>query len=111
MLGFARHAALSPSRRVVGGTSLLQVRGLAAAATSAQRVLYRSTRGGQSNLTFSEAVLQGLGTDKGLLVPQRIPTFTPKELESWRGLPFDKLANKVSRRHPHAAQRVIATSP
>jgi len=70
-------------------------RGLAAAASGSQRILYRSTRGGQSNLTFSEAVLQGLGTDKGLLVPQRIPTFTPVELESWRGLSFDKLANKV----------------
>lgn len=40
-------------------------------------------------------MLQGLGTDRGLLVPQRIPTFEPDELESWRGLPFDKLANKV----------------
>eukprot|EP00962_Isochrysis_galbana_P008225 scaffold2247_cov112-Isochrysis_galbana.AAC.4 len=96
--------ALAPTRRVGGGASLLQARGLAAAAAGAQRVLYRSTRGGQSNLTFSEAVLQGLGTDRGLLVPQRIPTFTPEELESWRGLPFDKLANKVCRRASVAAR-------
>ena len=77
------------------GALLHQTRGMTAAASGSQRIRYRSTRGGQSNLTFSEAVLQGLGTDKGLLVPQRIPTFTPEELESWRGLSFDKLANKV----------------
>lgn len=34
---------------------------------------YQSTRGGQKNISFSEAVLQGLATDGGLFVPETIP--------------------------------------
>ena len=28
-------------------------------------------------------------------MPQRIPRFTPEQLESWRGLQFDMLASQV----------------
>jgi len=56
------------------------------------RIRYRSTCGGQLGFTFSEAVLQGLGTDRGLLVPERIPTFSLDKLESWRGASFEELA-------------------
>jgi threonine synthase len=44
-------------------------------------VRYSSTRGAQVGLTFEEVVLAGLATDKGLYVPDFIPTFTSEELE------------------------------
>jgi len=90
-----RGVAQSGRRGLVARPVRVSARGLAAAAAAGQRILYRSTRGGQSDLTFSEAVLQGLGTDKGLLVPQAIPRFDAATLESWRGLPFHALAAEV----------------
>lgn len=44
-------------------------------------VRYKSTRGGQRDISFEDVVLGGLGTDKGLFVPETIPTFTRKEIE------------------------------
>ena len=35
--------------------------------TTTERVTYRSTRGGQTGLTFEEAVMQGLAVGRGLL--------------------------------------------
>jgi len=90
-----RGVAQSGRRGLAARPVRVSARGLAAAAAAGQRILYRSTRGGQSDLTFSEAVLQGLGTDKGLLVPQAIPRFDAATLESWRGLPFHALAAEV----------------
>jgi len=57
--------------------------------------LYRSTRGGQTGLKFDEAVLQGLGTDRGLLVPETIPSFPAGAPEIWRGLSFEELAFEI----------------
>ena len=56
---------------------------------------YRSTRGGQTGLLFDEAVLQGLATDRGLLVPEEIPSFPPGAPEVWRGLKFEELAYEI----------------
>ena len=56
---------------------------------------YRSTRGGQQGLTFSDAVMQGLASDKGLLVPETIPTFPAGAPEIWRGLSFEDLAFEI----------------
>jgi threonine synthase len=56
---------------------------------------YRSTRGGQTGLKFDEAVLQGLATDRGLLVPEQIPSFPPGAPEVWRGLKFEELAYEI----------------
>ena len=36
-------------------------------------VTYQSTRGGQSGVTASQAILQGLAKDGGLFMPDRIP--------------------------------------
>ena len=36
-------------------------------------LLYRSTRGGESNVTASQAILKGLASDGGLFVPDQIP--------------------------------------
>jgi threonine synthase len=50
-------------------------------------VTYSSTRGGQTQLDFRTVVMQGLAHDKGLFVPDTIPTVTAAELEEWRKLP------------------------
>ena len=51
--------------------------------------------GGQTGLKFDEAVLQGLATDRGLLVPEQIPSFPPGAPEVWRGLKFEELAYEI----------------
>ena len=56
---------------------------------------YRSTRGGQKGLEFGETVLQGLGMDRGLMVPESIPKFAPGAIEKWRGLSFPDLAFEI----------------
>jgi threonine synthase len=43
-------------------------------------IRYKSTRGKQSGLSFEEVVLGGLATDKGLYIPEIIPTFTADEI-------------------------------
>ncbi|KAL1518593.1 hypothetical protein AB1Y20_002881 [Prymnesium parvum] len=58
-------------------------------------IRYRSTRGGQSGLSFSEAVLQGLASDRGLFVPEVVPRLPPGAPEVWRGLSFEALAFEV----------------
>ena len=42
---------------------------------------YRSTRGLESGLSFEQVVLGGLAKDKGLYVPESIPTMTMAEIE------------------------------
>ncbi len=56
---------------------------------------YVSTRGGVSAVTFSEAVMMGLATDGGLLLPESIPAVAPETLQKWAGLPFQELAVEV----------------
>jgi len=81
------------STRVVAPTAWRNM-GLRALSTD-RKTAYRSTRGGQTGLSFSEAVMQGLGKDKGLLVPEVIPSFPPGAPECWRGLSFQELAYEV----------------
>ncbi len=40
------------------------------------QIQYKSTRGGQSGVTASRAILQGLAKDGGLFVPEQIPVLT-----------------------------------
>ncbi len=49
---------------------------------------YKSTRGAVSNISFEEAVLMGLATDSGLLVPEVIPSLSVEKIESWSKLSF-----------------------
>jgi len=58
-------------------------------------VSYRSTRGSVSGATFEEVVLGGLAPDRGLYVPDHIPTFTPKEIEGMEDFSFEQLAFTV----------------
>lgn len=55
-------------------------------------VTYSSTRGGQTNLDFRTVVMQGLAHDRGLFVPDTLPSVDRKELEEWRKLNFPELA-------------------
>ncbi len=42
---------------------------------------YQSTRGGASGLSAAEAILKGLAADKGLFVPDAIPTLSAEDFE------------------------------
>ena len=53
---------------------------------------YISTRGGIAPISFSEAVMMGLASDGGLLLPERIPTFSAAEIESLTRLSYNQLA-------------------
>jgi len=56
---------------------------------------YISTRGGIAPITFKDAVMMGLASDGGLLLPQSYPAITGEQLESWRGLSYQELAFEV----------------
>ena len=74
---------------------MLRSRSRSLCSSAAKHITYQSTRGGQTGLKFGDAVLQGLAHDKGLLVPNKIPTFDLKTLNSWRGLKFHELAYQI----------------
>ncbi|KAI9017122.1 threonine synthase [Gaertneriomyces semiglobifer] len=59
---------------------------------------YRSTRGQSTNLSFEEAVFEGLATDGGLYIPHSIPTVPLPEILSWSTLSFPQLAAKIFRK-------------
>ena len=56
---------------------------------------YISTRGGVRAVGFADAVMMGLGTDGGLLVPEQVPTLGADQLRAWASLPFQGLALEV----------------
>jgi len=55
---------------------------------------YVSTRGDNKKRTFSQAVLEGLADDGGLLVPESLPDFS-QEWPQWKDLPYDELAFRI----------------
>jgi len=55
---------------------------------------YISTRGGIQPVSFKQAVLMGLATDGGLLLPREVPDVTAK-LAAWRHMSFPRLAAEV----------------
>ncbi len=55
---------------------------------------YRSTRGRVTGIRFKQAVMMGLATDGGLLVPHNIPDVSNK-LAAWTGLSFEALATQI----------------
>ncbi len=56
---------------------------------------YISTRGGINSIPFKDAVMMGLASDGGLLLPQSYPVITREQLESWRKLKYPELAFEV----------------
>ena len=55
---------------------------------------YRSTRGGVEGLSFSDAVMMGLATDGGLIVPESIPDLRPS-LSQFSSLSYPDLAFQI----------------
>ena len=60
---------------------------------------YISTRGGIGPIPFKDAVMMGLASDGGLLLPQSYPIVTGDQLESWRTLSYPELAFEVISRY------------
>ena len=60
---------------------------------------YKSTRGGVSGLSFEEAVMMGLASDGGLLIPEKIPLLSEKDLKHLFELPYTKLAYEIINRY------------
>ncbi len=56
---------------------------------------YISTRGGVKPVSFNQAVMMGLATDGGLLLPESIPTVDRDTLRRWATLTFQQLAVEV----------------
>ena len=60
---------------------------------------YIRTRGGISPIAFKDAVMMGLASDGGLLLPQSYPAISGEQLESWRKLTYAELAFEVISRY------------
>lgn len=56
---------------------------------------YISTRGGIAPVSFKQAVMMGLATDGGLLLPTSIPEISAETLIQWRQLSYPELATAV----------------
>ncbi len=56
---------------------------------------YISTRGGIKPVGFQDAIMMGLATDGGLLLPQDIPQLNQTSIDSWQSLPYQYLAVEV----------------
>jgi len=56
---------------------------------------YKSTRGKVEGLSFSDTVLEGMAEDGGLIVPEKIPVLSEKEIEELRPLSYQELAFKL----------------
>ena len=59
---------------------------------------YISTRGGIEPVPFTEAVMMGLATDGGLLLPRAIPRIGSETYGDWKGLSYQELAFEVMSR-------------
>ena len=60
---------------------------------------YISTRGGINPISFKDAVMMGLASDGGLLLPQSYPAISREMLESWRKLEYPELAFEIISRY------------
>ena len=56
---------------------------------------YISTRGGISPVPFKDAVMMGLATDGGLLLPESLPTSDMTTVKGWETLTFQQLASEI----------------
>ena len=58
---------------------------------------YVSTRGGIKPVSFTDAVMMGLATDGGLLLPETMPCFSDNDIEQFQGLTYQELAMAIFR--------------
>ena len=56
---------------------------------------YISTRGGIEPVSFKQAVMMGLATDGGLLLPEKLPVVDAATAAAWRELAYPDLAEAV----------------
>ncbi len=56
---------------------------------------YISTRNTKQTFTFKDIFLKGLAADGGLYIPEKIPSYSLKELESLKELSYEQLAVKI----------------
>ena len=56
-----------------------------------------STRGHSASQSFTDILLEGLGSDGGLMVPEEWPRIMPVKLAAMRDLPYPRLAFEVMR--------------
>ena len=56
---------------------------------------YISTRGNIAPIGFKDAVMMGLATDGGLILPESIPQLDAATLADWSKLPYRELAFKI----------------
>ena len=56
---------------------------------------YISTRNTKQTFTFKDVFLNGLAVDGGLYIPEKIPSYSLKELESLKELSYEQLAVKI----------------
>jgi threonine synthase len=56
---------------------------------------YISTRGGIAPIPFKDAVMMGLATDGGLILPESYPCISRQQLDDWRGLSYSDLAFQI----------------
>jgi len=56
---------------------------------------YISTRGGMPKIDFKDTIFEGLAPDGGLIVPEKIPKLSEKEIEELRKLNYQELALKI----------------
>lgn len=56
---------------------------------------YISTRGQIPPIGFKDAVMMGLATDGGLILPQHIPLIDTETLDAWQGLTYQDLAFRI----------------
>jgi threonine synthase len=56
---------------------------------------YISTRGGIQPIGFKDAVMMGLATDGGLLLPESYPQISRQQLNDWRSLSYPELSWQI----------------
>jgi len=73
-----------------------------------------STSGRAPQVSFVDGLLEGLAPDGGLYLPTELPHFSLDQLQSWRGLAFDRLAIAMAQRllagefAPDVVERLVA---
>jgi threonine synthase len=64
-------------------------------------ILFYSTNRRTEPVTFREALLKGLAPDKGLFMPQRIPTLTAAEISGFSDLAYHEIALTICGKFLH----------
>jgi threonine synthase len=56
---------------------------------------YKSTRGQVKNISFKDAVMMGLATDGGLLLPESIPNLTQAQIQTFNTMSYPQIAFEI----------------